>query len=590
MAKVRTLEVSKFRGISDKVEIDFTGNDGSLQSVLLLGDNGTGKSSIADAVEFCARGKVSRRGNAGNKTRREAQSFLVRGAPYSLLTLSDGSTYGRGARPINRSLKPLKRGQFVPGFSLCPVVLSRADIDVFWKVGATDRMRFFFDYLRDTSQHTGYVALEIERTEKQLNDLKAYVLRERINFARAAGLTVDEVPADSAPTFNAWYYKRYPPKTFQRRTRKGVKRAVVEAAGRPSVAVVDAKVALMEYLVREGQLKRRLATDLAKFQGKAPQVVSAELPEILQEISSEVSSDFAELAKLPHVTGINIAVDQLGESLDIRCALSTGDYVDPTQILSEGSLDLLALLILLSVAKACSRRGQEKFLVLDDVWQSVDGIHRTAILEYLFAARFKGWQFLITVHDRLWARRIEFNALKSGHNLKSLELREWSPTSGPRLIAHSLRAADQLEQLIMNAPPEALCGYAGRTLEELSDALSIAMRTSVSRSAGDRYTLEDLWPGVHSALGKAYIPSEIKDVATKVNKTYDARNTFGAHYNSWAQSMSSGEVREFAELVVSLYRSTHCTQCGKSLGLNSIGNKRVVGWSCSCPGNPSFAY
>ncbi|MGW4047473.1 ATP-binding protein [Streptomyces sp. NPDC004721] len=50
-------------------------------STLILGDNGAGKSSITDALEFCLRGKVSRRGNAGMKSRREARNLSPIGRP-----------------------------------------------------------------------------------------------------------------------------------------------------------------------------------------------------------------------------------------------------------------------------------------------------------------------------------------------------------------------------------------------------------------------------------------------------------------------------------------------------------------------------
>ncbi len=43
---IKTLHISCFRGIPSDLEISFTTPRGSTTSILLLGDNGTGKSSI----------------------------------------------------------------------------------------------------------------------------------------------------------------------------------------------------------------------------------------------------------------------------------------------------------------------------------------------------------------------------------------------------------------------------------------------------------------------------------------------------------------------------------------------------------------
>ena len=83
---IKTLHISCFRGIPADLEISFTTANGSAASILLLGDNGTGKSSVADALEFCLRGKVSRRGNAGAKIRHESRNLLTGGNPSVQVT------------------------------------------------------------------------------------------------------------------------------------------------------------------------------------------------------------------------------------------------------------------------------------------------------------------------------------------------------------------------------------------------------------------------------------------------------------------------------------------------------------------------
>jgi DNA repair exonuclease SbcCD ATPase subunit len=96
---IKTLIITCFRGIPQDLEISFIGSNRSLSSVLLLGENGTGKSSVADALEFCLRGKVSRRGNAGAKIRYESRNLLVGGNPSVRVTFDDDRQFIRGVTP-----------------------------------------------------------------------------------------------------------------------------------------------------------------------------------------------------------------------------------------------------------------------------------------------------------------------------------------------------------------------------------------------------------------------------------------------------------------------------------------------------------
>lgn len=54
LLKINSIEINAFRGIPRKLDLDLKG-----KSLLLLGENGTGKSSIIDAVEFFFTGKIS---------------------------------------------------------------------------------------------------------------------------------------------------------------------------------------------------------------------------------------------------------------------------------------------------------------------------------------------------------------------------------------------------------------------------------------------------------------------------------------------------------------------------------------------------
>jgi hypothetical protein len=183
------------------------------------------------------------------------------------------------------------------------------------------------------------------------------------------------------------------------------------------------------------------------------------------------------------------------------------------------------------------------------------------------------------VHDRLWARLIEERARKQNFSLRSLELVDWTPANGPRVRLGNFDTAAQLSRLISSeAPPEALAAYTSRTLEELSDKLSVAIGTSVTRKSGDRYTLEDMWPGVYKKLSGANWNPDLKNSAEKVHQTYDLRNIYGSHYTTWAESLSETEVKDFAKAVVALWTAARCGTCGVFVG-RRLGEKDIS-WQC----------
>jgi hypothetical protein len=147
-----------------------------------------------------------------------------------------------------------------------------------------------------------------------------------------------------------------------------------------------------------------------------------------------------------------------------------------------------------------------------------------------------------------------------------------------------------LERQIENFEADVLVGYAGKALEELADLLSASLRVSVTRTEGDRYTLEALWPPVHSALRRADLPSDIKEPARNINDLYVLRNTAGAHFNQWAQTLSDAEALSFARSVHDLWVATHCSVCGAPLTATGIASGPAYAYRCKHPGpQPTIA-
>jgi hypothetical protein len=147
MSKIIQFTVTNFRGISGAVDVTLTGAEsGEPISLLLYGDNGSGKSSLVDAVEFALRGRLSRRNPEGKKIKREVKNLAVSGAPGVVVRLDDSRSIRRGGGLANSEVPEEKTVYPIAGFQYSPIIIRRQDIDSFWRIPDAERQAFFFDY------------------------------------------------------------------------------------------------------------------------------------------------------------------------------------------------------------------------------------------------------------------------------------------------------------------------------------------------------------------------------------------------------------------------------------------------------------
>jgi recombinational DNA repair ATPase RecF len=555
--RVTEVSIRSFRGVPRDLRLDFRPSPGAQPaSLLLAGDNGTGKSSVVDALEFALQARIGRRRSLNKLGAPALRSFAVSEAPVVSAGLSDGTTVLRPLEMDDDGRLFLTERTPHEAFSAFPFVLRRADLLRFLEAPDQQRQVIFFDYFLG-SRPTQTSPEEVVQEDDDLEEIKIERIevkkrrRELVaELARRLHIDVEAIPLGTAEfdrfAHQSIYRGLSPSKARKRgitlRLPDGVPELVKEVS-RANRAVESANNRLRHY---------------EQLQAAQPAKAGARLEAMLLNASERLSDAFLRISGTKFVESLELELGAITEvSLTLRVRLRDGQLVPITSVLSEANLDLLALLVFLVIAKTASEEeGQARFLVLDDVLQSIDATIRVAVVDYLLT-EFKTWQLMLTVHDRLWREQLKALFQRHGHQLVEKEIVRWTFDEGPVIRDAQQTAADSLRRALEYADRTMICAQAGVLLEAICDHLSWTLETSVVRKQGDRYTLGDLWPGVRKALRKLGAGAEVDAADMWIH----LRNLAGAHYNEWAAALSEYEADQFGSAVLELFAAVHCAKC-----------------------------
>lgn len=567
---VKHLHVTSFRGIPHAVDLPFPTSPAPT-SILIHGGNGTGKSSLVDAVEFALQARIHRsqhfdRGSVPSPFSLASPSS----SPIVSVTLSDNSVV---TRTIHRNRGKAHFDNIPhPRFAVSPMVLRRSDILRFWSTPEPHRQIFFRDSLQDWTSEPWEELTDVQQetllTERlQLKSSRRTVAQE---LARVAGVPIEKVPLGGSDLVAFVRQHAYGGKS-------GRQRAALRKKG-VTVSVNREVEHLAATLQSHSQSIKRLRSKLRRVRSPNPKRYR-QLQDLLATFSNRLTSAFRRTSpSAALVKSIDLVPGRLSPtSLSLDVSLFNGTRCSPQQVFSEANLDLLSFLIVLTVAEESARRGQAKVFILDDVFQSIDAGIRVAVMDYLFA-EFKDWQLVFTVHDRLWKEQLIESCRRNSRPISNVNLLDWRHETGPTIRGVSASFVDRLRQALEHGTAREICVLAGPILEELCDELSHRLPVSVQRRQGDRYSIGDLWPGVKKKLKRSSLVHDVE----KVDRWLHLRNMIGGHYNAWAENVSIDEARAFGGAVVSFYRAVHCGSCRRWIESISVGRRQTGSWGCRC--------
>lgn len=260
---------------------------------------------------------------------------------------------------------------------------------------------------------------------------------------------------------------------------------------------------------------------------------------------------------------------------------------------SEGHQDGMGLCLYLALMRRVL--GPDfRLAVLDDVVMSVDKDHRKQFCK-LLKDEFPETQFIITTHDKTWAKQMNAAGLIPAK--AAVAFRGWTVDKGP--LVHEIEGVwDEIAEDLAKDRVSSAAGTLRRHLEFVFREIADDLVAPIPFRADDGWDLGDLYPGViaryKDLLGRAAKAAQDRgntEAAAKVQARKKALAEKAAacggeqwminkaiHYNEW-EDLTPGEFRQVVDAFRSILAELRCKECGAWL---RVMPKRVDAETLRC--------
>ena len=297
--------------------------------------------------------------------------------------------------------------------------------------------------------------------------------------------------------------------------------------------------------------------------------------DILDSVSNEIDrlytfihpDEDVKSGRLELATNKRASLQQFGEF--------AGTEVEPQGYFSDSHLDTLGFCCWLALAKR--EDAENKIIVLDDVFSSVDAPHLGRILELIDQECVNFAQFFAMTHNRVWVDRFRQNQA-AGKTTHLIQLVRWTNSRG---ISHHRMPLelDEIETLLQDHAKgqplnrQGLSSRCGILLEAVLTQLSLQYRCSVPHTTDGAYTLGELKSSCAKLMkklerieidedGNESAPVSAKPPFDELFKIVFIRNQVGCHFNLSGATLSDAEVEEFGKKTVDFVKAVVCNHCG----------------------------
>ncbi len=318
---------------------------------------------------------------------------------------------------------------------------------------------------------------------------------------------------------------------------------------------------------------------------------------VLEELYSQVNDDFTRYYKFLHDEDESSFSSQLkpkGAQLDFKVDFYGRGTHHPRALHSEGHQDSMGLCLYLALNRKISE-DKVDLIILDDVVMSIDNKHRRNVCK-LLTEHFKDRQFLITTHDKTWARQLRSNGVVKSMNM--VEFKGWNVDTGPRLRWETdvwSKIPERLSDNDVSQAAHLLREHCEFVYAEVCDFL----RAPVTYKPDAGNDLGDYLKGAKSIYYK-YLKKAIKAANSwdredeiksfeKIKRDFDqiVKETqmehwtinSSVHYNNWVNFSS----QDFQPVALAFRELEEFFKCSKCQGILAVTMREYTSSVVKCP-------
>ena len=318
---------------------------------------------------------------------------------------------------------------------------------------------------------------------------------------------------------------------------------------------------------------------------------------VLENLYKSVNQDFTAYYKHLHGEdegGFFAELKSDGAQLDFKVDFYGRGTHHPRALHSEGHQDSMGLCLYLALNKKISE-GKVKLVILDDVVMSIDSGHRRNVCK-LLNEHFPDQQFIITTHNRTWARQLRTDAVVKSKNM--VEFKGWSVDTGPRFTQNG-EVWDEIHKKLGENEIAAAAHQLREHAEFFYENACTSLRAEVCYKGDGRWELGDFLTGAKKAYREnikhakktasswnkqedleklAEIESQFTEIVQRTQSEHWAINE-NVHYSKWADF----EKEDFLPIVEAFQDLEGIFKCPLCQGLLALNMKGMTPSNIKCP-------
>ena len=323
---------------------------------------------------------------------------------------------------------------------------------------------------------------------------------------------------------------------------------------------------------------------------------------VLGNLYDNVNTEFIQYYRFLHGEDEDEFKSELvpdGSSLDFKVDFYGRGRHPPRALHSEGHQDSMGLCLYMALNKRIAE-GKVNLVVLDDVVMSIDSGHRRAICKWINSC-FEDLQFIITTHNRTWARQLCTDGVAVRKQL--YEFRNWSVEGGPQLEEHS-DVWGEIKRLVDGNRISSAAHQLREHLEFFFEQVCDALRAQIQYRTDGRYELGDYISGAKGQYkkllrqakqcankwGKSEFVEEIGNIESQLNEVISRSQmeqwaiNENVHYNSWADF----DKKDFLPVLEAFEDFESFFTCDDCSGMLMVTQRGPIQADVKCPYGSRF--